>query len=192
MNQSRSSDETVPNDELILEAASRLFYHFGIQSVGVDKIADAAGVAKMTLYRYFPSKDDLIIAYLDRASKEFWKWFDEAAEARDDPAERLIAVFDALSEYCRSARCMGCAFQAAAAEFPNHDHPANERARAHKHRLRERLESMAAAAGYGDADDVANRLVLLIEGALASVRLLSLPVPAREARPAAEAILRNP
>lgn len=177
--------------ERLVEAASRLFYQFGYQAVGVDRIVSNSGVAKMTLYRHFTSKDDLIVEYLERYAAEFWTWFAAATAELDDPLEKLLAVFAALEERCRSARCVGCPFQAAAAEFPDRDHPANRAARAHKEELRRRLARMAQDAGTTEPDAVANQLALIMEGALASVRLLALPVPAREAHSAAEAILSN-
>lgn len=178
-----------PARERLVEAASILFYQFGYQAVGVDRIVADSGVAKMTLYRHFTSKDDLIVEYLERYETEFWTWFAAAAAESDDPLQKLLAIFEALEERCRSARCVGCPFQAAAAEFPDRDHPANRAARAHKEELRRRLARMAQDAGTPDPDPVANQLALIMEGAFASVRLLALPVPAREARTAAEAIL---
>lgn len=185
-------DETLANSatrERIIESASHLFYCFGYQAVGVDRIADESGVAKMTMYRHFNTKDDLIIEHLRLSAKEFWDWFDGAAAEAEDPKGMLLAVFDALEDRCRSARFVGCTFQAAAAEFPDRGHPVHKAARRHKQELRGRLEALARAAGLKPADDVANRLVLIMEGALASARLLSLPVPAREAAAAARAVL---
>lgn len=175
--------------ERLVEAASILFYRFGYQAVGVDRIVSDSGVAKMTLYRHFASKDDLIVEYLERYEAEFWEWFAGAAAEMDDPLQSILAIFTALEERCRSARCVGCPFQAAAAEFPDRDHPAHRAARAHKEELRRRLARMAKDVGTPDPDAIANQLALIMEGALASVRLLALPVPAREARTAAEAIL---
>ena len=185
-------DDTVPRPstrEQLIESASRLFYRFGYQAVGVDRIADDSGVSKMTMYRHFPSKDDLIMEHLRRSANEFWEWFDAAAGVSEEPKGKLLAIFDALGDRCRSAQCTGCTFQAAAAEFPDRNHPAHKIAREHKQELRGRLESLTQAAGLKASDDVANRLMLIMEGALASVRLLSLPVPAREAAEAARAVL---
>lgn len=80
----------------ILEAAGRLFLRNGYRAVGVDTIVAEAGVAKMTLYAHFPSKDDLIVAYLERANEQFWAWLEGAAAGAEDPRAKLVAMFDAV------------------------------------------------------------------------------------------------
>jgi len=88
--------------ERILEAASRLFLRDGFRAVGVDTIVAEAGIAKMTLYTHFPSKDDLIVAYLERANGQFWEWLDGASAGVDDPRARLVAMFDAVGKLANS------------------------------------------------------------------------------------------
>ena len=176
--------------ESIAVAASNLFYRFGFQAVGVDRIVEESGISKMTLYRYFPSKDDLIVEYLNRSAEEFWHWFDEGLAAVDDPLDQIVAVFDRLEDRCRSARFVGCTFQSVAAEFPDRDHPANRVAREHKELLRDRFEALLQEADVSDPRTTANQLMLIMEGALASARVVALPVPAREAGGAARAIIK--
>lgn len=190
MDQNSAPDGGTSTREAIIEAAGRLFYRFGFQAVGVDRIAQESDVAKMTLYRYFPSKDDLIVAYLSRASDQFWDWLDGAAATADAPIDKVLAIFDRLEDRCRSAKFVGCTFQSAAAEFPDRGDPINQVAREHKEKLRERMQALLDGGGIANARAASNQLVLVMEGALASARLLALPVPAREAGGAARAILQ--
>ena len=108
----------------ILDVAGDLFFRSGYRAVGVDTIVERTGLAKMTLYRHFPSKDDLIVAYLEQVNRLFWEWFEEAAQsAGGEPRERLLAVFGALGKLVASPKCHGCAFLMAASEFPELDRP---------------------------------------------------------------------
>jgi len=143
----------------------------------------------MTLYRHFASKDDLIVEHLRVSADDFWEWFDGSMSHATDPREKIYALFDALEDRCRSALCAGCPFQAAAIEFPDRNHPVHRLVREHKQTLRDRLETLVRDTGVRHSGAVANQLILLMEGALASVRYLSLPVPAREAADAVRTLL---
>src|SRR3972149_3274944 len=86
-----------PRDRL-LDTASRLFYERGFRAVGVDEIVAESGVAKMTLYRHFRSKDELVVAYLERSDRAFRQWFEQALGDAEHPCDQLLAVFIALGE----------------------------------------------------------------------------------------------
>lgn len=173
-------DETQqrPARERILDTAGRLFYRDGFLAVGVDTIIAESGVAKMTLYRHFPSKDDLIAAYLERANAQFWTWLDEAAATVSGPREKLIAMFDAVTKVATSPQCLGCSFQGAALEFPNREHPAHQVALAHKEMVRKRVQALAEQAGLRDAAALANQLLLLMDGAWIASRMYGPQNPA--------------
>src|SRR5512134_211291 len=109
--------------ERILDTASELFYRDGYHAVGIDTIVERSGVAKMTLYRHFPSKDDLIAAYLQRANAEFWDWLEGEIATPEEPRAKLTAAFEATARLAASPHCLGCTFQAAASEFPELEHP---------------------------------------------------------------------
>src|SRR5258705_9633275 len=98
--------------ERILETAYELFSRHGTQSVGVDRITAEAGTAKMTLYRHFPSKEDLIVAFLERRQERWTRgWLQAEVERREDsPAARLLAVFDVFGEWFARADFEGCSF----------------------------------------------------------------------------------
>jgi AcrR family transcriptional regulator len=172
-----------PRDR-ILDTASELFYRDGYQAVGIDTIVERSGVAKMTLYRHFPSKDDLIAAYLERADAEFWAWLDGEIARVDDPRAKLIAAFEATAELATSPRCLGCTFQAAAAEFPELDHKGHRVALAHKRRALETFGGLAREAGLRKPKALAAQLLLLMDGAWVAARMFG---PANHASTVVEA-----
>ncbi len=155
----------------ILDAAGELFYERGFHAAGVDLIVERAGVAKATLYRHFPTKDDLVVAWLEEADRGFFDWFDRSIAGAAEPDEALAAYLDALQVLATAPSCLGCTFQVAAAEFPGAEHPAHDAAAAHKRRLHDRLRELADDAGYVDVDHLANGLVLLTDGAFAAARM---------------------
>ena len=175
----------------ILDTADELFYRDGYGAVGVDTIIEQAGVAKMTLYRNFASKDDLIVAYLERANERFWDRFNGAlGSAPDDPREKLVGLFDALAKLAASPACLGCPFQAAAGEFPSPDHPGHQVARAHKEEVLRRLRELAAAAGARHPGRLAEQLWLVMDGVWAAARMFGVAKsPASAAPLAARALL---
>lgn len=175
----------------MLDTASRLFYERGFQAVGVDEIVAESGVAKMTLYRHFPSKDDLVVAYLKRSDAAFDEWFEQALGSADEPRAKLIAVFDALAELAQSVRCTGCTFQVSAAEFPDPRHPAHRVAVQHKRRVRARFEELAVQARLRDPAALADQLLLLMDGAWVAARMFATNSPARQVARAARALIRS-
>ena len=176
--------------ERILDTASRLFYRHGFVSVGVDTITAEAGVAKMSLYRHFPSKDDLIVAYLERSNEQFWAWF-EGALGEGSPRQQLLRVFEELAGFATSPACFGCMFQLAAADFPDQEHPANRTALAHKRAVIERLRDLAAGAAAPDPDGLAAQLLLLMDGAFVASRMFPDSSPAAHVGRAAASIVNS-
>jgi AcrR family transcriptional regulator len=154
-------------------------------------IIDRAGVAKTTLYRHFPSKDDLIVAYLDDANARFWAWFDGAAEPDLPPRDQLVGVFEAVATLATSPACLGCTFQVTAAEFPGLGHPGHATALAHKQAVRARLRDMARAAGAADPPALADGLLLLMDGAFAAARMYGRASPAALVATAARALVET-
>jgi AcrR family transcriptional regulator len=178
----------------ILDVAGTLFYQRGFAATGVDLVVRESGVAKMTLYRHFPSKDDLIAAWLERVDTQFWQSFEAWAGAETRPArDRLLGVFAGLEKLVGSSRCLGCPFLLAASEFPEPGTRAHIAARRHKARLRERLRAMAAQAGALDADALGDQLLLLMDGAFMAARLFGVDdPPSRHVAAAAVALVGAP
>lgn len=152
--------------ERILNTAKDLFYEEGIRAVGIDKIIERSGVAKMTLYRHFASKDDLIVAYLEALDACHWAWLEQAMAAHPgDPRAQLLAVFDALVTKLGVPEYRGCAFSNVVTEFPDPAHPGRQAALAHTERMRARLTGLAREAGAQDPEALGDQLLLLLDGA---------------------------
>lgn len=164
--------------ERILDVATELFYRDGYRAVGIDTVIERSAVAKATLYRHFPSKDDLIVAYLERSNERFWDWFDRTVATADAPREKLLALFVATGALAGSPSCLGCAFQATAAEFPDAGHPGHALSRAHKEEVLSRLTELAGEAGARRAEELAAELLLLMDGAFAAARMFGPQSPA--------------
>ena len=162
-------DGPSPRDRL-LDTAGRLFHRHGFQAVGIDRILAESGVAKMTLYRHFPSKDALIAAYLARADAQFWAWAEAAMAGAKAPEARLLALFEGVESLATSPECLGCVFQGAVMAFPEREHPGHRLAVQHKMAVRKRLSALGAAAGLHDPDRLASQLALLIDGAWIAAR----------------------
>jgi AcrR family transcriptional regulator len=163
----------------IRESAKQLFYREGIRAVGVDAIVRRARATKPSLYRSFPSKDELAAAYLRDWDIAFWQRFEAAVAAHaDDPRAQLHLFLSRLTQRMRQAGYRGCALTNAAIEYPEAGHPARRVAVANKRKLRRRLTQMAAAMGAKRPRLLADGLALLLEGAFASSQLFRSDGPA--------------
>ncbi len=168
--------------EKILATAFRLFYAHGLRAAGIDTIIAESGVAKATFYKYFPAKDDLILAYLEKVDGVWTGQLHAAAEAAGpDPAARLVGLFDALTSACRRDGYRGCAFINAAAESASGTR-VHERTVAHKEHVRTWIRGLAEEAGAPDPDQLARGLTLVLDGGLASGVLDADPAAAIAAR----------
>ncbi|HYL32324.1 MAG TPA: TetR/AcrR family transcriptional regulator [Stellaceae bacterium] len=184
-----SSAVTSPRDRL-LNTANDLFYRRGIHAVGIDEVVGAAGVAKMSLYRSFPSKDELVAAYLARRSGLYWDWWDRVvARHPGKPRQQLLALTKSLRKRALRTGWRGCPFTNAACEFPEPDHPARRVAEANKRELRRRFRALAKAAGARSPARLADQLTLLFEGTYASVLTFGHRGPARALVDAAAAMI---
>jgi AcrR family transcriptional regulator len=178
-----------PARDRILETAFRLFYAHGPRGVGVDTVIAASGVAKATLYKHFPRKDDLVLAYLDRVDQAWFGGLRAAARAAgDDPAAQLVGMFDALTSACRRDGYHGCAFINTAAEAPAGS-DVHARTVEHKRVVRAWVADLARRAGARDPDTLARQLTLLLDGGLAAGVLDADPTAADAARGAARTLV---
>ena len=149
----------------IIRTARDLFYRQGIKSVGVDTIANEAGTNKMSFYRSFPSKDELVAEYLREQEREGWEWWDAviAPEAGDARAQ-IEALFGELISKACACESRGCALANAAVEIPEKDHPGRAVVEGYKAELRRRFRALAAGVSPANGDALGDALMLLWEG----------------------------
>lgn len=188
----RTAPAGEPARERIIRAATRLFYRQGIPHTGVDAIIGEADVARMSLYRNFRTKDQLIAECLRRLDVRYHNWFVEQVRGRANrPEDALLSVFDVLDEWFASDDFRGCAFINATVELADPRHPAREPAIAHKRRNREYITELATAAGISNPETFAKQLMLLVEGAIVTALVQDDPDAAKDAKKAARALVTN-
>jgi AcrR family transcriptional regulator len=175
---SSDSQIVVSARDRILAAAGQLFRRDGYRAIGVDRVIAEADVAKATFYKHFPSKDDLIVAWITLAEAQS-KAGQEVASATPltDLAEKLIGV-------AQRPACLGCAYQASASEFGDLAHPAHQAASGVKRRLLAELTARATRQGVAEAAVVAEMVFLLVEGVFAAKRMFGPEAPIGHAKAA--------
>jgi AcrR family transcriptional regulator len=156
-----------PLRDKILDVATDLFQTRGINSTGVDTIVAVAGTTKMTLYKYFKSKEDLILEVLQKGHQDFQSWLnDKLNKNSKQPAEKLQKLFDFVEEWVTSPDFRGMAFIKASAEFPNEESAVHKLSADHAKEFRAYIANLASQAGIADTEGLALQLSLLIEGAM--------------------------
>lgn len=186
-----ASSTSSPKREHLLAVATQLFYREGYRAVGIDTLLAEAGVAKMTLYNHFASKDDLIVAVLEQRSRELVADVEAAvAAAGRPPARQLAAVFDGLRTWFGSDDFRGCAFIRALSEYPEPNHPIHRAAWHHKRQMNARLRTIATSASVRDPAGLADTISLLIDGAIVTAHATGKQDAADQARAAALSLLK--
>jgi AcrR family transcriptional regulator len=154
--------------ERLVGAAYELFAHNGVQAVGVDAIIERSGVARQTLYRHFGSKQELVLAFLERR-EEMWTYGWLAAEVtrrEHDPRRRLLAIFDVFDEWFRAPDFEGCSFINVMLEYPDAEHPLHQAAAGYLARIRSFLEALATDAGVAEPASFAREWHILMKGSI--------------------------
>lgn len=182
----------------LVQTALDLFDRDGFTATGIDKILAAAGVAKMTLYNNFKSKDQLIVATLQSRDLAWRAWFEKTVEelaaaapggAGANPSARLTGLFDALEAWFNQRGFRGCIFQKASAEFPARKGPIRAAILDHKMQVFAFVRDLCEQAGAADPIVLAGELYLLMEGAIVSAQVTGDRTAALRARQAAEGII---
>jgi AcrR family transcriptional regulator len=171
------SSESLPPRDRILKVAGNLFYKEGYRAIGIDRVIAEADVAKATFYKHFPSKDDLIVAWIRQAES-----ISKSALPAMEGATPLFDYMDAMIGIAQQTWCMGCTFQGTASEFVDAAHPAHAASKQVKENVLAELEARAAAQGLLNARIVAEQMFLLLEGVWASVRMFQTEAPLSQAR----------
>jgi AcrR family transcriptional regulator len=176
----------------VLDAAAELFYARGVHEVGMDELITATGLGKATVYRLFPTKDELIGAYLRRLAAEILAAIDaDIARHPDNPAAAVRAIFAAIAEDLARPGFRGCAFNNASIEFADPDHPARRAAHAYRTELHQRLTDLARAAHPDAGEQLGDQLAVLVDGMYTSAAHLGPDGPAAAGPALAAALLRG-
>ena len=165
---------------IVLETATRLFAAHGVHAVGMDRLIAETGLGKMSVYRVFATKDELVGAYLDRHATNILRLIDRDIDDIDDPRAALHAILDGVELDLRRPDFRGCAFGNAAAEYDDHDHPARRVAREYRRELLDRLDRTARRIDVDGGPRLARQLAVLIDGAYLSTAHLGPDGPSAE------------
>ncbi|MDB5780324.1 TetR/AcrR family transcriptional regulator [Caballeronia mineralivorans] len=176
--------------EQLLDAAENLFYRDGIRAISVDAVVERAGVNKMSVYRQFSSKDDLVVAYLTRMDARFRERVERSiAKHAGEPAKALVQSITDLVERASNPDYRGCPFVNVACEFADREHPARVSVAHNKQYLMARLLELSAAAGAADPQLLADSLALLVEGVYATSQTFGPGCGPMRSAPATAALL---
>ena len=152
----------------LLDTASRLFYADGLHAVGIDRVVAEAHVTRATLYRHFPSKDDLLVAYLAQVDEAI-RARTAAAQSADSDADAAIrTIAQHIADDIRSPQFRGCAFLNAAAEYPDLEHPVHRAVLEHRQWFLATMIALFAKTGKIDPEPAAQHFVMLRDGAMAA------------------------
>jgi AcrR family transcriptional regulator len=176
--------------EQLLDAAESLFYRDGIRAISVDAVVERAGVNKMSVYRQFSSKDDLVVAYLRRMDARFRERVERSiAKHPGEPAQALVQSIIDLVERASNPDYRGCPFVNVACEFADREHPARVSVACNKEYLMARLLELSTAAGAADPQLLADSLALLVEGVYAASQTFGPGCGPMRSAPATAALL---
>lgn len=185
---SRQSDASTRS--LLLDAAIRLFCRRGIGATGIEAILGEAGVARMTIYNQFGSKEGLVVAALEHEGAAWRAWFfSRLAAIAGGPRERIVGIFDVLEEWFSRGDYFGCALMNAVVESRGGDSGIREVVLAHKAAVMVQLRAMTVAANVAEPAALAEQLDLLIDGAIVKSMIKKNPHAAREAKRIVRALL---
>jgi AcrR family transcriptional regulator len=179
--------------ERICETARELFYSRGIRGVGVEMIAQEAGTTKMSLYRNFASKDELVAECLCEQEREFWQWWDATLEPfAGQPQRQIEALFDGLERQVTESQWKrGCQFANAAVELPDENHPARKIILKHHEDIRQRMRALCGEMNARNPDALADGLLLLMSGVFMACLVFNSKALVRATGQSARALLRS-
>ncbi len=184
-----STAAKVPMRERIVEAAAELFYARGLRAVSAEKIIAEVGITKVTFYRHFPTKDDLIVAYLERRAQWERDAIAQVRQAADDVPDAFRIIAEAIGAETCSPGFRGCPFINAAAEYADPDHPVRRAVDAHRRWFRQTITDLLDEINVPDSAQVTDQLVMLRDGAMVSGYLSDPSTVANALRDAASAVI---
>lgn len=175
--------------ERLITTAADLFYRYGCHATGIDTVIAQAGVAKMTLYKHFPSKEDLVAATVNYLDDLYSSRYEAALAVDGAPEVRLLRLFDVVEEWTQSGDFFGCPFVNLCAEFPDHSNPVHAAAARNKQRMLRVIEGIAEETGALLPTDLARQLQILLEGSVALAQVTGSVQFVADARAAAKTLL---
>jgi AcrR family transcriptional regulator len=179
------------NRSHVLQVASGLFYRQGIRAVGMDQIVKEAGVGNATVYRQFPTKDELAAAYVQERADAWFERMRAAADRVEDPRAKVLAVFSTTAADIEGPMFRGCPMLNTHTEFPDAGHPAHTVAVTHKQEVRDWLLELVEQAGAREPGTLADQLLLVLNGTLATAAVLGPGGPARQGEELARLLLAS-
>jgi AcrR family transcriptional regulator len=189
----KATQDSAPAESVrarILTTARELFYREGARSVGVDTVVAQSGVAKTSLYRWFPSKDALIGAVLEQEAADRWAGWDAVMQrAEPDARSQLRAQLAGIVKFTSHPRYRGCPFMNVSAEFPDQNHPGRLVAKELTEELRRRLRGLVDQLGVANPEELSEQLVLLIDGAFSVAQVLGSEGPQKYLVQTADALI---
>lgn len=176
--------------DILVRKAMEVLYRDGFQATGMDKLVRETGVSKMTIYKHFRTKEDLILAALRLRDEEFMNRFVRRVE-RDatTPKERLLAIFDAMDAWINGGDFQGCMFIKAASEFQDRKHPIHMASAEHKQALLAYFLALAQKAAAKNPRRLAGQLLMLMEGETVMAFMLGKQGVAEDAKKAAKVLI---
>lgn len=184
-----SSSRPSPARERLITTAANLFYRHGCHATGIDTVIAQAGVAKMTLYKHFPSKEDLVAATVRYLDELYSSRFEAVLIGQGPPDERLLRLFDVVEEWAQGGDFFGCPFVHLCAEFPAHSNPVHVAAAKNKQRMLQLIEQLVAETSARAPADLARQLQILLEGSVALAQVSGSAQFVADARIAASTLL---
>lgn len=174
----------------LVEKSLTIFYKNGFHATGMDMLASQTGISKTSMYKYFETKEDLILATLKLRDEKFLDWFfNRLEQLTTSPQEQLLAMFDVVGEWCSQPDFANCMFIKASSEYQNPDHPIHKQAADHKRQKLAKITEIAKQAKLKNAEKIARQLLLLIEGATVSAHIGHTKDPAVDAKIAARKVI---
>lgn len=166
--------------ERILKVATDLFSRNGVRAVGLQQVVDESGLGKSLLYREFPSKDALVVAWLHEMRSVWWEATGTViARYPGDPARQLLGIVEMVRDDVSAKEYFGCVYHNTSAEFRDPEHPGHQESVQHAREIREQLRGLARAAGAENPDELGDAVLLIIDGIYASGAVLGPSGPAK-------------
>ena len=183
---------TASKKEELIDKALDVFYREGFHATGMDRLVAVTGLSKTSMYKHFKTKEDLILATLERRHKHLKALIIDRTEAlADRPEKRLIAAFDSLREWIAGGRFQSCMFIKASSEYQDPAHPIHKISADHKRMLQDYFVVQAKAAGARNPEQLGHQLMLLQEGAIVTAHLHGGSEAADDAKAAAEVLVSH-